>query len=328
MESNVQDTPQPEQTPANPNDVSGAFGQSVEGSSSELSVDDIILGKDTTAPAFGTPETENVGQEVPQQEAQGTDNAFVPATNDEKRFQYWQSEADKQKFENQKLQEQNAALQQQMVQAQQQPQQAPAQAPVEEEFPPAPEKPKKPAYFSREEAYSDPKSDSAAYLDSVEEWRDTMTQYSSLRSQYDIAKMQEKQDAVERQRQAQIKEQQAYAQQQKQLSDTKQWLANQHGIQGEEADKFISHMSSPESMTMDNLVQLWRIQNGNNAPANPAPVQTQTAPSEAFQQTQRAQQVPNPMGVMPSAGNEDPRSTEDQMMDTMVADFKRKNPWG
>ena len=325
MESNVQDTPQQEQAPANPNDVTDAFSQPVEGSSSELSVDDIILGKDTSAPAFGTPETENEGQEVPQQESQ---DAFVPATNDETRYQYWQSEADKQKHENQKLQEQNAALQQQMVQAQQQSQQAPAQAPVEEEFPAPPEKPIKPAHFSREEAYNDPRSESAAYLDSVDEWRDTMSQYNSLRSQYDIAKLQERQEQTEKQRQMEIQKQQAYAQQQKQLSDTKSWLANQHGIKGEEADKFINQMSSPDSITMDNLVQLWRIQNGNNAPTNPAPVETKTAPSEAFQQTQRAQQVPNPMGVMPSAGNADPRSTEDQVMDNMIADFKSKNPWG
>ena len=323
MDDNVQDTQQQEQTPANPNDVSSAFGQNVEGSSSELSVDDIILGDDKTAPVFGTPDTGNEVQEVPQQETQ---QPLTPATNDKKRYEYWQSEADKQKYENQKLQEQNAALQNQMVQNQPQ-QQAPAQEPYAEEFPPPPEKPKRPAHFDRSEAYQDPRSESATYLDSVEEWRDTMSQYNSLRSQYDVAKLQEKQDATERQRQNEIKQQQAYVQQQKQLSDTKQWLSSQHGIQGEEADSFISKMSSPESMTMDNLVQLWRIQNANNTQSNPAPVQTQNTPSEVFQQTQRAQQVPNPMGVMPSAGNSDPRTTEDQMMDSMVADFKSKNPW-
>ena len=213
-----------------------------------------------------------------------------------------------------------------MVQTQQ-PQQVPAQAPVEEEFPPSPEKPRKPAQFSREEAYSDPRSDSAAYLDSVEEWRDTMTQYNSLRSQYDVAKLQEKHDATEKQRQNEIQKNQAYAQQQKQLSDTKAWLSNQHGIKDEEADAFINQMSSPESMTMDNLVQLWRIQNANTQ-SNPVQVETQNTPSEVFQQTQRAQQVPNSMGVMSSAGNSDPRTTEDQMMDSMVADFSKKNPWG
>ena len=65
MDSNVKDTQQQPNIPANPNSVSGAFGQPVEGSSSELSVDDIILGKDATASAFeGTPENE--GQETTQ----------------------------------------------------------------------------------------------------------------------------------------------------------------------------------------------------------------------------------------------------------------------
>jgi hypothetical protein len=82
-------------------------------------------------------------------------------------------------------------------------------------------------------------------------------------------------------------------------------------------------MASPESITMDNLVQLWRFQQGQQTP-QAAPAQ----PSQAFQQEKRASQVPSPMGVMPSAnGQADGRSTEDQIMDKMIGNFDSKNPW-
>ena len=55
---------------------------------------------------------------------------------------------------------------------------------------------------------------------------------------------------------------------------------------------------------------------------------TQSQPSATFQQVQNAQQVPSPMGVMPSGqSNTDGRSMEDKMIDTMIGDFNSKNPW-
>ena len=63
---------------------------------------------------------------------------------------------------------------------------------------------------------------------------------------------------------------------------------------------------------------------GATAPAQGQPAQ----PSAAFQQTQRAQAVPSPMGVQPTANNAaqnvDPA---DSIMDNMISDFKSKNPW-
>ena len=43
-------------------------------------------------------------------------------------------------------------------------------------------------------------------------------------------------------------------------------------------------------------------------------------------EAQRAQQVPQPMGVQPTAGNNQ-APAEDQIMDNMISDFKSKNPW-
>ena len=151
--ANVQDTPQN----ANPQEASQAFEapQVAPDSSNELSVDDIILGNvDDTAPAFGQPE-----QGIHEQPAPPVD-----ARNDDTRYEYWQSQASKKENElNQmKAQQQQAmAMQQQQMMQQQQ-----AQAqPEEQKFPDAPDKPNKPRSFSRDEALSDPNSDSARYMD-------------------------------------------------------------------------------------------------------------------------------------------------------------------
>ena len=78
------------------------------------------------------------------------------------------------------------------------------------------------------------------------------------------------------------------------------------------------------SLNVDNLVQLYRLQKGGAAPQQTAPSQ----PSDSFRQVQNAQQVPSPMGVMPSGqSNVDGRSLEDKMMDTMIGNFNAKNPW-
>ena len=82
-------------------------------------------------------------------------------------------------------------------------------------------------------------------------------------------------------------------------------------------------MSKPESLTMDNLVQLYRMQKGSGQT-----VQTQpTGPSETFNQQARAQQVPSPMGVLPAQQNESTVSAEDNIMDTMISGYKKSNPW-
>ena len=85
-----------------------------------------------------------------------TETPAQEVSNDEKRYQYWQSTADKLKNENEQLRNSLAAQVQQAPQVAQ-PQEV-AQ-PVEEEFPPPPEKPQRPRNFSREDAYADPNSE-------------------------------------------------------------------------------------------------------------------------------------------------------------------------
>ena len=306
--ANVQDTPQN----ANPNDTSNAFeGQSFDApqdSSSELSVDDIILGNvDDTAPAFGQPETTIQEQPAPP----------VEAKNDDTRYEYWQSQASKKENELNQLkaqQQQAMAMQQQQAQAQ----------PAQEQFPDAPEKPNKPRHYSREEAYSDPNSESARYLDEVEDWRDNMEEYKELKHQYDMAIIQEQLGNERKARVEEVQRREAFAKQRQELANVNNMVQTKYGLNPEEAQSFIKEMSSKDSLTMDNLVQLWRIKQGQGAPVG-TPVQP--TPSPTFEQTKRAQQIPSPMGVMPSTGQQAQGSTEDQIMDRMISDLDSRNPF-
>jgi hypothetical protein len=263
------------------------------------------------APAEGQPEVSNQG------------NVEQTANNDEKRYQYWQSQADKYKNELTALQQQQSqAFAQQQTQM---PQQQVAQQPQQEEFPDPPDKPSMPQGFNREEAYSDPSSASARYMNELDEWRDDMNEYNSIKSQYQTALVEEKLNNMEAERQNEIKRQQAAAQVRQQEQEITNHVRGNYGMNETEAADFVKKMSDPNSITVDNLVQLYRMQQGNAAPQqNPAPAQ----PSPAFTQTQNAQQVPSPMGVMPSGNtNVDGRTTEDKIMDTMIGNFNSKNPW-
>ena len=314
------DTPQheaPQPIPGGTTPEVDAFAQpSNEGSNDNtMSVEDAFFGQvdsnNQTAPEAGPP-VEN--QEVPQTEQP------YEAKNDDKRFEYWQSQAAKKDNE-------LAAYKSQVEQAMQaqQAQQAPPQQsarPVEE-FPPPPQKPKKPQGFSREEAWSDPNSESARYLDEVDTWQDNMGEYRDLRSQYDLAIIRERFEAEDNAKMARQQQMAQYNQTKKQVRDVYQQVTGHYGFSDAEAKDFIKSMSNSESISMDNLVQLYRMNKGSGQ------VNTQSqGPSEVFQQSRNAQQVPSPMGVMPAQAPESNRSDSDTIMDDIITDFKNKNPWG
>ena len=282
------------------------FGNINEGSDSVESA--FTTGKEGSEET-AAPET---GQPANQENTQQT-------SNDETRYQYWQSQADKLKNENQSLKTQmNQQYQQQSTATNEEPAQ-----PANEEFPPPPNKPERPRTFSREEAYSDPASESARYLDAVEDWRDDIAEYNTLKTQYDNAIMQEKFDAIEKQKVEEAQRFEAQQQQAQQLEQVKGHVMGHHGMSVSEAQDFMQKMSDPRSLNVDNLVQLYRMQHGG-AVQQSSPAQ----PSDSFKQVQNAQQVPSPMGVMPSGQtNNDGRSLEDKIMDTMVGNFNSKNPW-
>ena len=268
--------------------------------------------------------TDSSGEEAPK-EVPSVEETTQPVDpkNDDTRYQYWQSQAAKRENELKQMQQRVQNYEQMQQYA---PQPAPQQQqPQVEEFPDPPEKPGKPRNFNRQEAFEDASSESARYLDEVEEWRDNMDEYNMLRNQYENAVTQEQiqnQNAQRRQIEAQ---RQAHFQQQQQMNEVNELVQGHYGLSPEESKEFIQTMSDPASITVDNLVQLYRLQKGKGggAPVNPG---QSPQPSPSFQQAQRAQQVPQPMGVQPTAGNNQ-APAEDQIMDNMISDFKSKNPW-
>jgi len=317
MEEMNQDTPQT----ANPalNAEERAFGAPVESGSSDNSL--------TVADAFfneAEQSTESAPEEGTPEAVAGTTNISEPneAKNDERRFEYWQSQAAKRENE-------LSVLQQQLATAKAAPQATPEvptqpAQPAAQEFPPAPAKPEKPRVFSRDEAYTDPQSESAQYLDSVESWRDDMVQYTELKNQYDVAILEERLDGQEKQRQASVKRQKIQQNNQRQSQEIYEHVTGHYGFNDADAREFIQTMSKPESITMDNLVNLYRMQKG--APVqNPA---VNAGPSAAFTQTQNAQSIPSPMGVVPGESNNDTRPNGDKVMDDLINSFNSKNPWG
>ena len=310
-ENNTMDTPQP-QTP-NTGTTADPFGapvDSAEGSNNDnLSVEDAFFSKtesdEQSAPAEGQPT-----------ERQETTQAPADNKNDANRYEYWQSQAAKKDNE---LRQFKSEVSQ--VISQQRQQAATQQTRGQEEFPPPPPKPERPRGFSREEAWNDPSSESARYLDEVDSYNDNMNQYRDLRSQYDVALIREQMQKQEERRQIAINQQRQRAQVNQQKQGVYEHVQGHYGLTPDDAVDFVNSMSDPGSLNLDNLVDLYRMQKGQGA-TNP---QSQ-GPSEAFQQSRNAQQVPSPMGVMPGQSNQ-PRNDSDTIMDDLINSHKSKNPW-
>jgi len=267
---------------------------------------------------------EEVAGAVPEQGSPPEQETQAPQDNDEKRYQYWQSEADKARNEKQALEARLQALESQQVQPQavQQTVQEPEQ---DLSFPPPPGKPQKPRSFSREEAFSDPSSESAQYLDDVDSWRDDMDDYNRLHNEFNTALVEEERGKIEEERQNIMRAEAQKQQYQQQMSGIRNHLKTNYNASDEEVANFVQVMDKPESVNVDNLFQLFRLQSGN-APAPGSKPITETAKSESFEQMKRAQQVPTSMGVLPSSGNTQGK-VEDNMIDAMVSEFNNRNPW-
>ena len=306
----TQDAPDVAQVkPMTPED---AFEQTQDKSSL---IDDFFRANKMDTPSEANAEPSPV--EVPTEQATEEES---PIDNDVKRYQYWQSEADKARNENAQLAQRFEALEAQASQPQ-----PDDMEPIEEElsFPEPPSKPGKPSGYNRAEALEDPSSESARYLDSVDKWRDDMDEYNRLHQQYTQAVMvEERQRMQEEQREIQKAqaEKEIY---QDNIRNMSSHLKQQYQASDEEIQNFVQVMDDPKNITVDNLFQLYRMQNGTQQ----AQPMTQTASNESFEQRKRAQSVPTPMGVVPGQSSSQPNSN-DSLMDSMLSDYKKRNPFG
>jgi hypothetical protein len=229
----------------------------------------------------------------------------VEAKENDSQFQYWQSQADKNKAEVAALRAEMDALKQ-------------TSAKVEEEIKEPtlvkPTKPVRPGNYDISEALADPDSSSAKYMVEKENYMENMSDY-----------LMNQDENRQRTLQAQAEKQMAQQQHQETLVE----LQGRHGYTPEQASDFIQSMSSPDSLSLDNLVKLHQLNMGNIPQL--ATQQQQVAPQaqqKANQMKQRSEKlsIPKPIGVQQGQSVQSPnKSTEDVMMDAMVDDFNKTN---
>ena len=281
-------------------------------------VDDVIFGgeKGSVSEAFDEPQEQDVEPVLAQEEP--SEVVQPQGDNDEVRYQYWQSQADKMKNERDQLQSQFNQL---ATQQAPQPKQQEPEAEPEPEFPAPPEKPAKPYNFSMDEAMADSQSESARFVQEEQLWRDEMDEYKNLQFEYQMAMMQDERDKLKQERQNDIQRREAEQAQTDQMNNVKNQIMSQYKVDANTAEDFVQVMSDPSSIKLENLWKLYSQDKGISTP------QATAAPSADFQQVKRAQQVPPSMGVMPSQNRQNQGSIEDSVMDSMITDFNKQNPF-
>ena len=247
-----------------------------------------------------------VGQEVVQNETADTQTIEEPK-NDPDQFQYWQSQADKRAAEVDMLKSQMAEVMTKVSQSAE-------AAPVEKETVlEKPVKPSKPADFDRSEALTDPDSASAQYLAKQESYLEAMSEYVASSNDRIMQTMTKAQQ-----------EQQAIARDQKVMQD----LQSKYNYTPQQASDFVAQMSSPDSLSLDNLVQLHqlRMNNGSQQVIQVTPEAQQKA--AVMNQRNEKLSIPKPIGVQPGASDQSPtKNIEDKMMDAMIGNFNKRNPF-
>tara|TARA_R110002020_G_scaffold449776_1_gene663108 strand:+ start:2478 stop:3413 length:936 start_codon:yes stop_codon:yes gene_type:complete len=284
-------------------------------------VDDVIFGGEQGSVSEAFDEVEQgIAQAEPVKEPQEEPSVNVQpqGENDEVRYQYWQSQADKLKNERDQLQAQFNSL---ATQQAPQPQQQVEEAEPEIELPAPPEKPQRPYNFTMDEAMTDPQSESAKFVQQEQSWRDEMDEYKNLQFEYQMAMMQDERDKLQQERQTDIQRREAEQAQAQQMQNIQSQVMNQFKVDSTTAEDFVRVMSDPDSISLDNL---WKLYSSDKGIPSPQPSGT---PSAEFQQVQRAQQVPTSMGVMPSQNRQNEGSVEDKIIDSMIGDYNKQNPF-
>ena len=182
-----------------------------------------------------------------------------------------------------------------------------------------PQKPTKPSNYDSIDAYSDPSSESFKYRESLDEFRDNMVDYARAENKMLKDQMiQDKQVQQQQQEQAMLRND----------------LVTKYKMEPEEVDRFVNYMSSPESVSVDNLVAIWKTQ---QSPQASAPVQAPQgvregtkAPdptAEAMIRQREKLSMPQPVSVTPGSGEGADKSAESTVMDAMINDYSKQNPW-
>jgi len=225
----------------------------------------------------------------------------VDAKEDDSQFQYWQSQADKTKAEMEALKAQVEVLTSKSAKPQQE---------TKEPTLVKPTKPVKPADYDYSEALADPDSSSASYMQAKESYLEEMSDFIM------------KKDEVRDEQMTKAKEEQ-FARQQHQETLTE--LQTKYNYTPQQANDFVSQMSSPESLSLDNLVKLHQMNMGNTPQAEQVSTKAQEKQQLMAQRNQKLS-IPKPIGVQQGSSVQSPsKNVEEKMMDAMLGDFNKRN---
>tara|TARA_Y100001973_G_scaffold92857_1_gene143106 strand:- start:842 stop:1783 length:942 start_codon:yes stop_codon:yes gene_type:complete len=268
-------------------------------------------------PVLDAFEDELANQQSAQEMPENTDN-------EQNRYQYWQSRYDQKASEFDAMSEKIAQYEK-VAPIAEYIQQNPAvlknvarslsgddpQVPSQEksaELPKKPMRPTKPTNYDATEAYMDQESNSFKYRVELDNYRDNMIDYQEAMENQRIEAL--------RQQEAQLQQRQEQYQQAQAVEGMKSRLINEFGYAGEKADEFLKFYSSPESITLDNLVQLDKFRN--------SPSQQEVAMKQKVQAMQNQAQrmkVPTPTAIQ--TGNPEPNFSEADLFNLGLMSNKR-----
>ena len=175
-----------------------------------------------------------------------------------------------------------------------------------------PERPTKPGNYDPVDAASDPQSDSFKYKETLDDYRDNMINYYEQVSQQQV----DYQNQI-----------QAQQQQQRQVYQLRERLQSGHGFSDQEADQFITFMTSPESTSEESLVDYYRYRFEHKQQMAKADGNQHKNKLDEMKREKERLAIKSPVGVVPGNESQADKPIEDQFMDRRVADHNRQNPW-
>ena len=208
----------------------------------------------------------------------------LPAKEDPRRFEYWQSQADRERGEKEALKQEINSIKEYLASREQQSpsnvdlQGSPVPTGNQETALKTPVQPTKPSNYNEVDAFNDPNSASFQYRQQMESYRDDVSTYVLQREQ--LREQQRMQDIMRQQ--DMMANQQAY-----------NHATTSYGWDSNKANEFVSWARNPQNVTVDHLAKLFEMEKRG---VNP---QAQQKTQEMLNQKERAQ-VPKTAQVAPS----------------------------
>ena len=229
-----------------------------------------------------------------------TNDTVLSSNQDQTRFEYWQSQADKAKGELNGLRNEVDFYRSQGQNTQpsnETPQAYPEQG-LQEPSLKVPTEPDKPVSYNEIDAYSDPDSDSFKYRLDKDKYRDN---YMSF--------LKEKDEVRETQMTQQYEYEMAMERDSMMKTQAQSHAVNSYGWEANKASDFVKWAANPDNLSIDNLAKLYELR------TNPNPV-VQQRTQEMQNQAQRLS-VPRTAAVQ-SGTAENPRSEAQIFSDKLL----------